>query len=91
MACSQMASCPAKQLRHTAAGGNGRRVVFFSCVNCPLFVHRTAKQVLEAAGAEGRLGRLGAGAAVLYGHTDSLFCHLPHVSWLQSWLASLLN
>ncbi len=40
---------------------------------------RTAKQVLEAAGAEGRLGQQGAGAAVLYGHTDSLFCRLPHV------------
>lgn len=41
---------------------------------------RTAKQVLEAAGAEGRLGQPGAGAAVLYGHTDSLFCCMPHVS-----------
>lgn len=65
--------------------------VFATTALSSWLVRRTAKEVLEAAGAEGRLGPLGAGAAVLYGHTDSLFCHLPHVSWLQSWLASLLN
>ena len=38
---------------------------------------RRAKEVLEAAAAEGRLAPHGAGARVIYGHTDSLFVLLP--------------
>jgi DNA polymerase delta subunit 1 len=36
-----------------------------------------AKEVLEAAATDGRLGFAGAGAKIIYGHTDSLFVELP--------------
>lgn len=42
-------------------------------------VCRRAKQVVEEAAASGKLAPYGGGARVVYGHTDSLFLHLPQV------------
>lgn len=41
---------------------------------------RRAKEIVEAAGRDGRLGPHGAGARVLYGHTDSIFVMLPEAA-----------
>ncbi|KAL4423537.1 hypothetical protein ABPG77_006560 [Micractinium sp. CCAP 211/92] len=39
-----------------------------------------AKELVEHAGREGRLGPHGAGAQVLYGHTDSIFVQFPQAA-----------
>ncbi|KAI3433870.1 hypothetical protein D9Q98_003673 [Chlorella vulgaris] len=41
---------------------------------------RRAKQVVEEAAASGKLAPYGGGARVVYGHTDSLFLHLPQAA-----------
>eukprot|EP00887_Chlorella_sp_A99_P005178 scaffold1.g5178.t1 len=48
-----------------------------SCLALGAAACRQARQVLEQAAAQGRLGPHGAGARVVYGHTDSLFVELP--------------
>ena len=45
---------------------------------------RRAKEVLEHAAANGRLGPSGSEARVIYGHTDSLFLHLPQAVDIRS-------
>lgn len=60
---------------------------FFSPSHC---LCSRAKELVEHAGREGRLSPHGAGAQVLYGHTDSIFVQFPQAGPLRCWAPFLL-
>ena len=54
-----------------------------SCLAIGADCCRKSKQIIEDASAEGKLGKKGKEAKIIYGHTDSLFVHLPKANRIE--------